>query len=439
MVMKYYLGIKKLVRFWRQLSRYGIRRWLRANWQGFQIYRRYKHLAKQNSASHSRAILVIDGPLLRPDDSTMGRSYAQQLTLLQCMGLRLFLLLDANSWDGSVEPLQNVQWDEPYAVALRKQGVPVLAGFFFRRHCRQWLQTNAAYFDYILFRWPEQAQVYGELVRTHSSAKLLLLFADLPTIRLQLQYNLTGDPTVLQAVQKFSGLEAQVCQQVDALLTYSQTEANWLHQQYGDKVFTLPIFIYEQLALPRVAAPAHPQLLFVGNLSHPPNHDGLDWFVRECLPLLFQHCPAVKLQVVGVLWSLESLHLPAAQITVLGKVTDAELAICYQQARVVIAPLRFGAGVKGKVIEALAHGVPVVTTSFGVEGVPGLAEVVPPVDTPAAMVMAIRHLLSDDADWQRVSLAGQAFVRQHFSVLAAQASLEKVFTWLEANGSDDLT
>ncbi len=433
MATRCYLWLKKIFRFLRHLSCYGLRRWLRANWQGLQTYRRYKNLTKRAITNGSRAILIIDGPLLRPDDSTMGRAYAQQLTLLQQMGLRPFLLLDANHWDGSVEPLQNVQWDEPYAIALRKQQIPVLAGFFFRRYCRQWLQTNVGHFDYILFRWPEQVLAYGELVRRHSAAKLLFLSADLPSIRLQRQFDLTGDPAVQQAAQKASVLEAQVCRHVDALVTFSHTEAALLRQRYGDKAFALPTFMYDHFPPPRSIVPAKPQLLLVANFSHPPNYDGLAWFVRECLPLLLQQCPAVKLQVVGVPWLLETLHLPAAQITVLGKVSDAELVACYQAARVVIAPLRFGAGVKGKVIEALAHGAPVVTTSFGVEGVPDLAALLPPVDTPVAMAAAILHLLRDDAEWQRISATGQNFVQTHFSKQAAQAALANVLAWLEAS------
>lgn len=433
MAIKYPLSITGMRTFWRDVSDYGVRRWLRMNWQGWQIYYRYKKLAKRKHTRGSRTILVIDGPLLRPDDSTLGRSYAQYLTLFQKMGLRLFLMLDGNYWDGSLEPLQNVQWDEPYAIALRKQGVPVLAGAFFREHCHEWLQANAAYFDYIFFRWPDQVLAYGELVRQHSSAKLLFLSADLPSIRLQLQYELTGDPAVQQEAQKSASREAQVCQLVDAVVTRSHTEAALLCQRYGHKAFALPIFMYEHFPPRRGSAPAKPQLLLVANFSHPPNHDGLGWFVRECLPLLLQQCPTVQLQVVGVPWDLETLHLPAEQVTVLGKVSDAELETCYAGARVVIAPLRFGAGVKGKVIEALAYGVPVVTTSFGVEGVPGLAALIPPVDTPAAMATAILHLLRDDAEWQQTSAAGQAFVQEHFSMRAGQAGLEKVLAWLEMN------
>jgi glycosyltransferase involved in cell wall biosynthesis len=87
----------------------------------------------------------------------------------------------------------------------------------------------------------------------------------------------------------------------------------------------------------------------------------------------------------------------------------------YERARVAVAPLRFGAGVKGKVVEALAHGCPVVTTSVGYQGLDELREVQPPADTADAFIAATLNLLTDDEAWRRARQLGTAFVRAHHS------------------------
>ena len=80
-----------------------------------------------------------------------------------------------------------------------------------------------------------------------------------------------------------------------------------------------------------------------------------------------------------------------------------------------MVPLRFGAGVKGKVVESLSHGLPLVTTSVGVQGIPGLREVVPVCDEPDAMAENLALLLTDDAAWLHQSQAQTAFAADRFS------------------------
>jgi glycosyltransferase involved in cell wall biosynthesis len=156
-------------------------------------------------------------------------------------------------------------------------------------------------------------------------------------------------------------------------------------------------------------------LLFVAGFAHPPNVDAAVWLCREVLPALRQEHPDLTLWLVGSNPSAEVLGLASQAVRVTGHVSDVELAIHYQRARVVVAPLRFGGGVKGKVVEALAHGCPVVTTSVGYQGHDELREVQPPADTAEAFIAATLHLLTNDEAWRRARQLGAAFVRDHYS------------------------
>ncbi|MFN8443081.1 MAG: glycosyltransferase family 4 protein [Caldilineaceae bacterium] len=421
--------LKHPLRNTRSLLAYGVFRKVRADWFGFRNYLRYRTLSRSDQAC-TKTILVMDNRVLRPQDSTLGRTNDVYNRLLQQRGLRVFLMPYAPGWDKLHDGPHGAHWDEPYALQLRQQGFVVLAGWFFQRRRQAWLRRNAAAVDYLLVRFPDAA-AYLPWFSAHSTAKKLYLAADLAAVRKEREYTVTSDPLTQQSAQRFAAMEDEIFRSADALLTFSHEEADWLRQHYGAKVFHLPLFAYAELPNPQPTLPTGQTLLFIGNFDYTANPDGLHWFVQTCLPLLVEECPTVKVLVIGNAIPAAIQALQSQHVAVLGKVSDQQLTTLYGQARVVIAPLRFGAGVKGKVIEALAHGVPVVTTRFGVEGVPGLDELIPPTDTPAAMVAAISHLLTDDAAWQHASTRGQAFVRQHFSMQAAQMSLEALFAWLE--------
>jgi glycosyltransferase involved in cell wall biosynthesis len=110
-------------------------------------------------------------------------------------------------------------------------------------------------------------------------------------------------------------------------------------------------------------------------------------------------------------------------VNVTGYVTEQELSQLYNQHRVVIVPLRFGAGVKGKVVEALNCGLPLVTTSIGSQGIIGLDAIVPVNDEVTDIVASLKRLLTDDNAWKIQSRAQQDFAQQFFSRAAMQKSI----------------
>lgn len=172
-------------------------------------------------------------------------------------------------------------------------------------------------------------------------------------------------------------------------------------------------------------------LLFVGSHAHVPNRDGLDWFLAEVLPRLPARWQSVPITVAGN--GMEAYRPPVAVagLRLLGRVDEAGLAACYAQARVVLAPLRFGAGVKGKVVEALAHGVPCVLTPVAAQGLEGIAGCLPVAGDAQAYARALVPLLEDDAHWAQTATAALACYRQAFDREAWIARLDR---WLDPAG-----
>src|SRR5581483_4659396 len=174
-----------------------------------------------------------------------------------------------------------------------------------------------------------------------------------------------------------------------------------------------------------------PALLFTGTMDYRPNADAALWLAREVLPLLRREAPAVRLFVVG--------HRPPAALVALGK-CDRALAVTgsvpdldpyWDAAAVYVLPMRTGGGVRFKAMEALALGLPLVSTSFGMQGLdaePGRHYL--RADRADEFAAAVLRLLSDADLRARLAPAGRALAEERFDwrhvaprLLRAYASL----------------
>ena len=115
-------------------------------------------------------------------------------------------------------------------------------------------------------------------------------------------------------------------------------------------------------------------------------------------------------------------------VEVRGHVTDQELAAAYRMARVALCPLRSGAGVKLKVVEAMHNAVPVVTTGIGAQGLPGIDAIIDIAEEASGLAAAACRLLTDDGLWRRRAEAQQNYVSARFSAEAMRTALDEAFT-----------
>jgi len=193
-------------------------------------------------------------------------------------------------------------------------------------------------------------------------------------------------------------------------------------------------------AIRPLAAPTNSsQLLFLGSLGYAPNVDAVRHFSGDISPQLTD--TAANLTVVGsnpsqaVRGLLTRSRIPTA---LLGFVPDLEPV--FRDSRMMVVPLRHGAGTRLKILEALAWGLPVVTTTIGAEGIGVVdGEHVLFADDPAAFATAVHRLLEDDELWLRLSRAGRQFVVAHFDWnrigIAMDAATREVAGQLRRNRS----
>jgi glycosyltransferase involved in cell wall biosynthesis len=162
--------------------------------------------------------------------------------------------------------------------------------------------------------------------------------------------------------------------------------------------------------------------LFVGGFRHPPNTDAVQWLAAEIVPRVVAQIPDFRLHVIGSRMPEPIRRLGSEHLVIEGYVADLEPLL--HRCRLSVAPLRYGAGVKGKVNLSMSYGLPVVSTGIGVEGMdlrPG--EDVLVADEPEAFAAEVVRLYRDQALWERLSANGLANVRQHFSRDAAREVL----------------
>lgn len=172
-----------------------------------------------------------------------------------------------------------------------------------------------------------------------------------------------------------------------------------------------------QLGLPDLAfSRSAKKLLYVGYLGWEPNVQGLLWFIEQVWPRLLKTHPRLRLDIVGKDPDLRLQCAVAAHagIRLTGFIDDLEAV--YGSARVSIAPLLFGSGMKVKVLDAMARGMPTVTTSIGVEGIDAShGEHLLVSDDPAEFADQINLLLQDEALWHRLSGNSRTLIRARYT------------------------
>ncbi len=200
----------------------------------------------------------------------------------------------------------------------------------------------------------------------------------------------------------------------------------------------VPIVV-EAASLPR--RPRRGDVVFVGGLWHPPNMDGVFWFCSEVWPRVRACVPEARFRVIGSnAWNLPidtSALADRPGVVVEGFLADLDTV--YAEASAVVAPLRFGAGMKGKVCEAMAAGVPVVTTTIGAEGIQALVgRDLLVADDPEAIAAAVVSLLADDRLAASVGAAGAEAIRAQCSAEIVRPVVHDLLLGLDSsNGPED--
>lgn len=227
----------------------------------------------------------------------------------------------------------------------------------------------------------------------------------------------------------------RILAQYNLSLVCSGEDKEYLEQQHGlSNIALLPNGVDTGTFAPGSHDYSHNHtLLFTGNMDYRPNIDAVVYFCKEILPLVSRVFPDVKFIIAGQRPVKKILALANEQVTVTGFVKD--LAAVYNQASVVVAPLRFGAGTQNKVLEAMSVGVPVVCSHIGFKGLGITSGEGAVMQTNAAdFAASIIELLGSASRREEVGTAGVRVIQQRFSWDIITLQLEQYLAQVAAAG-----
>lgn len=296
---------------------------------------------------------------------------------------------------------------EPYATELQQQGIHVIHE---PADPEDYLRRAGPHLDLVIVSRPDVGRTYLPLVRQFApSARRVYDTVDLHFLRESRRSNVERTSSARQAAREYRKLELSLARSCDATFVVSPVEKDILQKECADlRVNVIPNV--HEVCPGRTPFSSRRDLLFIASFLHPPNEDAMLHFVTEILPLIKAEISDIKLYVVGNEPTEAVRALASEEIIITGFVHD--VAPYFERCRVFVSPLRYGAGVKGKIGQSLSHGLPVVTTSIGSEGmdlIPGTHALV--ADTPEGFAREVVRLYRDEDLWERMSTNSIAYIQ----------------------------
>ena len=230
--------------------------------------------------------------------------------------------------------------------------------------------------------------------------------------------------------RKLRAYEGTICRRFDRVMVVSEQDHAALVEAAGADlpVAVIPIAVdTRDLAFaPRSAEARH--VVSVATMYYPPNVDGVRWFATRVFPLVRREAPQTRFYVVGSRppGQISRLASRDSGVVVTGYVADLEPV--FRQSAVVVVPVHSGSGMRVKILEAFARGVPVVSTSVGVEGIDARdGEHLLVADEPAEFARAVIRLLAEPAEAARLARAGRELVEARYDWRTALSGLDRVY------------
>ena len=349
----------------------------------------------------SRRMLVIDAQVIRPDHDAGSLLKFNHLKLIQSLGYKVTFLAD------------NLQYDGEYTRNLQRLGIECIYAPYWVS-VADFIKARAGEFTHVMLCRPYVAIRYIDLLRQNApQACLIYDTVDLHYLRERRQAVVENNPLMAERAEKTRADELRLIRESDATIVVSPVEKEILAQEAPEaNVHVVQLVIPEEPEGPGFMS--RRDILFVGSYQHPPNVEAMLYFTREVMPSILTRIPDLKLKIIGARAPAEICALAGEHVEILGFQRD--LAPFFDSCRLMVAPLRYGAGIKGKLGTSFSFGVPVVATSIAAEGMYLQNERdLLIADTPQAFADAVVRLYGDSVLWQKLSTSGRQVVRERYA------------------------
>lgn len=348
-----------------------------------------------------KTILVIDSYLPCHDKESGSRRLFQILKIFKELGYHAIFLPD------------DMRATEPYLSELQMMGIEALytcSGY--GTLPEEQLRERLSLIDVAWVCRPDLMKRYLPILRERSEIKVIYDTIDLHYLRMRREVELglfAGDARNAPNWIDMQALELKMAMQADVTVTVTPTEQKILQEQGVRNVEVIPN-IHVPYEGPKPSFEERSGILFIGGYNHPPNVDAVEWLCHEIMPLVWRDLPDVKVTLLGSNPSERVKRLACDRVIIPGYVTD--VSSYFLRSRVFVAPLRYGAGMKGKIGQSLEFGLPLISTRIGIEGMNLSAkEQVLVADDSAKFAMNLLNLYQNSNLWKLLSSSAQESIR----------------------------
>lgn len=318
-----------------------------------------------------------------------------------------------------------------YTPMLQRMGVECFTGG--ERAFIEYIAANGRYFDFAFVSRVYQAQSFDIVIRKYMpQAVYIFNTVDVHFVREKLEAQLHNSADEMLRAVMIEQVELTVMARSDAVIVISSDEKKMLENDHGiGNCFHIPQA--REIAGRKNTLAERAGMVFIGS-AHPPNLDALQHYVQDILPLLKAQNIDGTLTVIGEalrdeIFAREDMKMVAEcpEINFVGFVED--LGDCLNSARLTIAPLRYGAGTKGKVASSMSYGVPCISSAFGTEGT-GMedGENILIAGNAEEFAAAISRLLTDDGLWQKISDGGLRFLEENYATASVEKKMDELWS-----------
>ena len=373
-------------------------------------------------SASDRSVLVLDHWLPTTDRSAGALRAFTILQILREEGYRVVFGADREKLEhvwlfGCEEELNQ------YEIIFERLNIEVLYG---SKDIMHHLNEKGYQYHWVVLSYPEVAYRYLPASRAYAiNAQVIYDPVDLHWLRMERGSEIKNDDVLREKSEAYRRMERFNAAAADVVFAVTDQEKEQILKEVAyAKVEVIPTI--HACADSVKPLRGRQDLLFVGHYAHSPNEDAVCYFVKEILPLIRQDIPGVVFYIVGSHITETVQSLASGDVFAVGYVPDLMpyLDLC----RVFVAPLRYGAGIKGKIAHSMSFGLPVVTTSIGAEGmnlIDGKHILI--ADSAAAFARAVVRLYTDDLLWEEMSHNSLSHIQTNFARAVVQKKIAKIF------------
>ncbi|WP_176086423.1 glycosyltransferase [Martelella sp. HB161492] len=358
------------------------------------------------------SILVIDYRLPQPDVSAGEKATLGMLRDLAALGYRVtFLATD-------------MERRSPYFEDVQALGVEVVTRMKDVEWADQFIRKNGHKFGvFYIMRVDVAEQTLTAAREASPSARIIFHAPDLYFFREGRAAALSGDPAQIKQAEETKLRELSMMNAADHVVLVSPAEVPKLVDNglSEDKISVFPA-LYSAVVAQPAGFSERKHIFFLGGFGHTPNIDSVLWFAQNVWPQIYAANPEIEFHVIGA-EAPDAIRALDEQpgIRFIGFVRDIDAAMSAY--RLSVAPLIYGAGIKGKVGAAMGAGIPTICTTIAAEGmhiVDGIHTLV--ADRPEDFANAVLKLYPDEDLWNRFSQNGRRLIDENFGNEANRAS-----------------